>query len=396
MLTETPRHSAGHAAAPERASGAAHGSPLVRAVLAAAACVLLSGCGSLYVWQAARGEWHVLHERVPIDTLLADPHTPQTLRAHLLTVRATREFASRELKLPDNRSYRSYADVGRPYVVWNVVAAPEFSVAPRRWCFPVAGCVAYRGYFRERQARDFAAGLAVRGYDVTVDGVPAYSTLGRFADPVLSSMLAYGDDELAATIFHELAHQLLYVRGDPEFNEAFATTVEDTGLERWLTAQGAMRRLREAREREQDSAALAALMARARAHLARLYASGASRSEMRADKAGILASLAADMRALEVREAVSYPLYEKWMAAGLNNARLAAVSTYSDCVPGFRRLLAGADGDLERFYAAARELARRPRAERHVQLCVTGPAAATATAPHAGEAQSAGGSSGSR
>src|SRR5207248_938924 len=177
------------------------------------------------------------------------------LRAHLEEVHAAREFASRELGLPPGGSYGSDADIGRPYVVWKVVAAPEFSVSPKRWCFPVAGCVAYRGYFREQRAREFAAALAVRGFDVSVDGVPAYSTLGRFADPVLSSMLRYGDDELAATIFHELAHQLLYVRDDSEFNEAFATTVEDAGLERWLTQQGASRRLQQLRERQAHAAA---------------------------------------------------------------------------------------------------------------------------------------------
>src|SRR5947207_1836588 len=234
MLTESPPLGA--------ANPAAHVVCGMRALLLAAACALLCGCGTLYLMQAASGEWQVLRRRVPIDTLLADPHTPPALRAHLEEVHAAREFASGELGLPDSSSYRSYADIGRPYVVWNVVAAPEFSVSPKRWCFPIAGCVAYRGYFREQRAREFAAALAVRGLDVAVDGVPAYSTLGRFADPVLSSMLRYGDDELAATIFHELAHQLLYVRDDSEFNEAFATTVEDAGLERWLTQQGASRR----------------------------------------------------------------------------------------------------------------------------------------------------------
>src|SRR6202035_1914720 len=155
--------------------------------------------------------------------LLGRPPPPGRGPARREAVHRMRLSASRELELPDNGSYRSYADVGRPYVVWNVVAAPEFSVSPKRWCFPIAGCVAYGGYFREQRARGFAAGLAARGFDVSVDGVPAYSTLGRFADPVLSSMLRYGDDELAATIFHELAHQLLYVRDDSEFNEAFAT-----------------------------------------------------------------------------------------------------------------------------------------------------------------------------
>src|SRR5881394_1117884 len=204
MVTETAARGVRD---PGDAAGVVRG---VRALLLGAACVLFSGCATPYLLQAASGEWQLLHRRVPIDSLLADPRTPPALRGSLEEVHAAREFASRELHLPDNASYRSYADIGRPYVVWNVVAAPEF-----------------------------AAALAVRGFDVAVDGVPAYSTLGRFADPVLSSMLRYGDDELAATIFHELAHQLLYVRDDSEFNEAFASTVEDEGLERWLRHLGA-------------------------------------------------------------------------------------------------------------------------------------------------------------
>jgi predicted aminopeptidase len=372
MLTETPAAGAARSevTAPARAhAGAAWA---VRALLTAAACALIGGCGSLYVAQAAVGEWRVLHARVPIDRLLADPATPAVLRARLEEVSAARAFASRELKLPDNSSYRTYADIRRPYVVWNVVAAPEFSVQPRRWCFPVAGCVDYRGYFRERRAREFAAGLAVRGYDVAVEGVPAYSTLGRFADPVLSSMLRYDDDELAATIFHELAHQLLYVRDDSEFNEAFATEVEDAGLERWLVHQGAPpRRLREFRREQANMEAFVSLLARGRARLRELYASEAAPAEMRERKALILHDLGEELRALERRLGVSYPLYEQWIARGLNNAHLASVATYYDCVPGFRRLLADSGSDLERFYAAARALAHEPRAVRHARLCTS-------------------------
>jgi predicted aminopeptidase len=367
MLTETP-------------AAGARGSAVVRALLLGAACALLSACGTPYLMQAAGGEWGVLHEREPIDKLLADPDTPPALRAQLEQVHAAREFASHELGLPDNKSYRSYADIGRRYVVWNVVATPEFSVHPKRWCFPVAGCVAYRGYFHEERAREFAADLAVRGYDVAVDGVPAFSTLGKFADPVLSSMLPYGDDELAATIFHELAHQLLYVPDDSEFNEAFATTVEDVGLERWLTHQGKVQRMAAYREDERQEQELVALMARARGELERLYASGLPEEEMRERKAAIFHRLGGDIRALEHREGVSYPLYDEWIEAGLNNARLASVATYFDCVPGFKRLLQEQDNDLPRFYAAVRELARLPRAERHARLC-TPPAAARLTTP---------------
>lgn len=340
-----------------------------RALLLLAACALLPGCGTLYVMQAASGEWRVLRARVPIDEVIADSRTPPELRRRLEEVRQARAFAVSDLGLPSNRSYTTYADIGRPYVVWNVVATPEFSVQPEHWCFPVAGCVAYRGYFSELRARDFAYRLEQRGSDVVVEGVPAYSTLGRFADPVLSSMLRYGEDDLVATIFHELAHQLLYVRNDSGFNEAFAITVEDVGLERWLKARGAADRFREFRAEEARNAALIAVLTRARSALAALYASGRTPGEMRTGKARILATLAADIRARERSDRVRYPVYDEWIMTGLNNAQLASVATYYECVPGFRRLLGAEGGDLPRFYAAVRRLARESRAERHARLC---------------------------
>lgn len=347
----------------------------VRAVALAAACALLAGC---YLLQATTGEWRVLHARVPLATVIADPATPAALRARLTEVEAARDFAVHELGLPDNKSYRSYADLHRPFVVWNVVAAPEFSLNPVHWCFPVAGCVAYRGYFHEQRARDFALRLETRGLDVVVEGVPAYSTLGKFADPVLSTMLRYDDDELVATIFHELSHQLLYVPNDSEFNEAFATTVEEVGLGRWLAARGAPQRIERFRDEQRQEAALLGLLAPARARLATLYGSGVPAEQMRAGKRRLLAELAAAIAALERREGVHYPVYDQWMSSGLNNAQLASIATYYDCVPGFKRLLAAEDGDLTRFYGAARQLAREPRAERHAQLCTAAATAAPA------------------
>ena len=368
MLTETSSGSV-----PRRHTGARGVRSLARLVLAGALCVVLGGC---YLLQAADGEYRLLHARVPLATLIDAPGTQPALRARLEEVRAARDFASRELGLPDNDSYRSYADIGRPFVVWNVVAAPEFSLAPKRWCFPVAGCVAYRGYFHERRARQLALELEARGFDVVVEGVPAYSTLGRFADPVISSMLRYDDDELAATIFHELAHQLIYVKNDSEFNEAFATTVEEAGLRRWLEHQQAAQRIARFHADQQHEAALLALLKPARARLAALYESGAPFGELRAGKQRILGGLAADIGALERRQGVHYPVYDQWIAAGLNNAQLAAVATYYDCVPGFERLLAAENGDLPRFYAAVRALAQAPHATRHAQLCGTAEAPA--------------------
>jgi predicted aminopeptidase len=343
--------------------------PLLRGLLLALLLASLSGCGTLYVAQAAGGEWHVMRARKPIDKVLADPNTPASLRDTLTEVRAAREFASRELKLPDNRSYRTYADIHRRYVVWNVVATPELSVHPKQWCFPIAGCVAYRGYFSEKRARAFAASLSRRGFDVILDGVPAYSTLGKFADPVLSSMLPYGPDELAAIIFHELAHQLIYVKNDTQFNEAFAMTVEYAGLERWLTLNGHADRFQRYREQSAREKEYVELFAHKREQLAKLYASGLPPAQMREKKATAFAELAAEIRDLEQRQGVHSTLYEEWIKEGLNNARLASLANYYDCLPGFERLLAEQGNDLPRFYTAVREQARLPMAERHEKLC---------------------------
>ncbi len=338
---------------------------LLAAVLAAA----LPGCGTMYLAQAAAGQWQVLHKRRPIESVVLDKRTPEPVRQTLFEVRDAREFASQELKLPDNRSYRTYADIGRRYVVWNVVATPEFSVDPQRWCFPIAGCVAYRGYFKEQRAKAFAAALAKQGFDVTVGGVTAYSTLGKFADPILNTMLGYGDSELAATMFHELAHQLLYVKNDSEFNESFAMTVEAEGLRRWLKLHGQSDALAQYQTSRAQERAFIELFTQVRGRLARLYASAVPVPEMRRRKAEILAQLANDLVALERRLKVHYPLYDEWVAQGLNNAQLASMATYFDCIPGFERLLAEQDGDLPRFYEAARQLAKLPRAERHEKLC---------------------------
>ncbi len=338
----------------------------MRLLLIVAVVTALPGC---YVMQAASGELHVMHARKPIDKVLSDPGTPESLRDTLTEVEAAREFASKELKLPDNRSYRTYADVHRPFVVWNVVAAPEFSVHPKQWCFPIVGCVAYRGYFSQEKAQRFAANLSRRGFDVTLDGVPAYSTLGKFADPVLSTMIRYGADELAAIIFHELAHQLLYVKNDTQFNEAFATTVENAGLERWLALNGRSDRFQRYRKDSVREKEYVELFARTREELAKLYASGLPIAEMREKKAAAFEQLAAEIRALEAHQGVHSSLYDEWIKQGLNNARLASLANYYDCVPGFERLLAEEGDDLPRFYAAARKLARLPMSERHEKLC---------------------------
>jgi predicted aminopeptidase len=341
---------------------------LLTIALLLAAISMLPGCGSLYLLQAARGQAQILVDRRPINDVVADPKTPPTVRATLAEVSAARDFASRELGLPDNRSYRVYADIGRPYVVWNVVAAPEFSVRPKVWCFPVAGCVTYRGYFRQKSAQSYADKLGGQGFDTVVEGVPAYSTLGHFDDPILNTMLPYGRDQLAAIIFHELAHQLIYVSGDSAFNEAFASTVEEAVLPRWLTSKGRPADIEKFQRSEAHAREFSAVLAQARRDLARLYASKQPPEQMRDAKRARLAALGDELRATEKRLRASSG-YGAWAAKGFNNAELASVATYENCMPGFRRLLAQQDGNLPRFYAAVRALSKKPLAQRDGDLC---------------------------
>ena len=336
----------------------------------------LAGCGTPYLLQATRGQWQVMAERQPIERVLAAPDTPEPLRRQLGEIRQARQFASRELGLPDNRSYTTYADVGRPFVVWNVVATPEFSVQPLQWCFPVAGCVAYRGYFREPAAREFARRLEQRGYDVTLGGVTAYSTLGRLADPVLSSMLRYGDIEVIGTLFHELAHQVVYVPGDSAFNEAFAVTVEQEGLARWLRARGRVAEFDDYLQRRAEQLEFVALARGARAQLAGLFAQpDLDDAARRAGKAAVFADLVQALRALQARLGPQRGSgIGAWVDRGLNNAHLASVATYWDCVPGFEQALAAQGYDLPGFYREVRRLATLAPDQRRAQLCGATPA----------------------
>jgi predicted aminopeptidase len=322
----------------------------------------LGGCS--YLWQAGRGQWQLMHGRQPIATLLASEQTDAVLKGRLQQVQSARDFAVQVLHLPDNSSYRSYRALQRPYVVWNVVAAPEFSVTPIHWCFPFTGCIAYRGYFREASARRYAARLQQRGFDTHVGGVAAYSTLGKFSDPVLDTMLRYGDAELAGILFHELAHQLLYVPGDSEFNEAFATAVEEAGLNAWLGSSGRTAELRTLAERRAWQQRGTDLLGAARLQLAALYREKLPPAQLRARKATAFTELGVALITLQRESAGAAGAYQTWVDAGLNNAHLAAVATYQACVPAWRRLQAAAPGDWPRFYAAARAVAKRGPAAR--------------------------------
>jgi predicted aminopeptidase len=319
--------------------------------------VTLPGCALGYLTQAAQGQWRLMRARRPIEQVIADPGAGPELKARLRVVQDARDFAVSDLGLPDNRSYRSYSDLNRPYVVWNVVAAPEFSVRPQRWCFPFTGCLSYRGYFREQDARKMAAALAARGNDVMVGGVAAYSTLGHFADPVLNTMLRYGDLGLVSTIFHELAHQLIYVRGDSEFNESFAVSVEQEGLRRWLAARARSLELQDYSARHRSEQLIVNVFADGRRRLAALYALSPAPpvAQRRERKQEILTATGEQVLAVE-RQFEVRTGYDQWISDGLNNAHLASVGTYFDCVPGFQRLLAANGGNLPAFYAAVRTM----------------------------------------
>jgi predicted aminopeptidase len=280
-----------------------------------------------------------------------------------------RQFAVNELALPDNASYQRYADLGRPYPVWSVFAAPEFSLELRRWCYPVVGCATYRGYFDQAAAESYAQALRAEGYEASVQGVPAYSTLGWFPDPLLNSFVNRGEGALAALIFHELAHQVVYAPGDSAFNEAFATAVEREGVRRWMDAHGTPEQRAAWAQYQARRDQFLSLLRNARAELATLYASGMPADAMRERKGRILAGLQRDYAALRASWG-GWPGYDRYFAQSPGNAHLGAVATYNDLVPGFEALLAAEGGDLPRFYARVRELASLPQPQRHAQLAM--------------------------
>ena len=339
-----------------------------RLLLFAALAPLLGGCAALgYYAQAARGQMDLLRRATPIEQELANPAVAPELKTKLREVMRIREFASRELDLPDNDSYKRYADLGRRYALWNVFAAPEFAVAPITFCFPIAGCVAYRGYFVEADAQAAAVVLRAQGNDVYVGGVPAYSTLGWFDDPVLSTFIRYPEAELARLMFHELAHQLLYVKGDTRFNESFAVTVERAGVERWLAANGNARERASYEHLQAIKSGFVALLLKYQGILKAYYQLDIPAEQKRQGKARRFAEMEAEYRELKASWG-GFAGYDRWFAGNPNNATLASVALYTDLVPAFTALLDREGGDLPRFYAAVKALAKLPRDERDATL----------------------------
>ncbi|WP_334189287.1 aminopeptidase [Noviherbaspirillum sp.] len=323
-----------------------------------------------YYGQAVHGQLAMLAAMRPINAYLEDPHVDPALKRQLMKVQQIRNFAVQELGLPANESYTHYADIGREYVVWNVIATPELSMQPVQWCYPVAGCANYRGYYDKDDALSHARTLQAAGYDVHVAGVPAYSTLGWFSDPVLSTFIHYSEPQLARLVFHELAHQVLFAHGDSEFNESFAMAVEEAGVERWIARYGDESMRQRHLKNESRKKDFLALLEKYQARLQRVYASEASNDEKRARKAEIFRALRDEFQ--HVRVAWNgYAGYDGWFAQKLTNAHLASIATYHNFVPGFKALLAK-QTKLPEFYETVRSLAALPLKLRHEQLTQLG------------------------
>ena len=355
------------------------------------AVLAMSGCQTFsYYGQAIKGQYGIVAHQTRIEKLLADPKTPPPLKAKLQLVQSLRAFAKKDLKLPVDGHYQKYADVHRPFVVWNVEAAPEFSLEPKTWWYPFVGSLEYRGYFAERGAQKYAASLQKKGYDVYVGGVEAYSTLGWFKDPVLNTFISEPEPDLAETLFHELGHQRVFASGDTDFNEAFATTVGQEGARRWLRAKGdqaaSEKYLAELRRTDQFTH----LIMNTRERLEALY--GDERTEegevkaverkratppeqLRREKQDLIGRLQREYARLKLQWGGDTQ-YDDWFAQPVNNAQLNSVAAYYDLVPGFERLLEQNGGDLEKFYQAAERLAGEPKAERHRWLRTLGSATA--------------------
>lgn len=329
---------------------------------------LLTACESIpYYSQAVRGHFALMMERRPIQQLLGDDDLDGTLKRQLLLAQSMRDFASESLKLPDNGSYRSFVPVAGEALVWSLVATEAYSIEPRQWCYPVIGCASYRGYFSLKEAQYQALKLEEEGFDVALEPVPAYSTLGWFEDPLPGTVIHWSEWQLAGLIFHELAHQRLYIPNDSAFNESFANKVQQAGVARWLSTAGDGEQFDAWELAQQRQRTVVALLLAARRELADLYASPLGQQEMEAAKTARFTQLKSDYRHLRQGWG-AVGGYDDWFERKLNNARLASVATYENWVPVFDLLLARAKGDFARFYQACEKLAGMPAEQRQEEM----------------------------
>lgn len=341
---------------------------LIQAMALILLSVLLVSCEAVSFYsQAARGQLAIVFSRQDIRRLLGDEDLPDETRGKFQQVLAIRDFAQQELQLPVGDHFSSYVDLDREHVVWNVYAAPEFSLDPVSWCYPIAGCVSYRGYFSEAGARRYAQRLIEQGFDVYTGGVDAYSTLGWFEDSLLSTVLNRQSFQLAGLIFHELAHQVVYVPGETAFNESFATAVEREGIRRWLLASDQEEQLHMALLSTTRQQQFIALIGRYQEQFAGLYDESIDREQMRNRKEELQQSMRRDYEQLKIQWQ-DYGGYDSWFDQSLNNAQLSTVSTYNDYVPFFNSLLQEVGGDFRRFYESVRGLAELSPEERQQRL----------------------------
>ena len=328
----------------------------------------LTGCSSIsYYGQAISGHFSLMAKRQPIEQIVEDNRVSPELKARLLLAQSIRNFASDALKLPDNASYRSFVPVTGGAVVWSLVATGSFSVEPKQWCYPVIGCASYRGYFSLDDAQAHAAELEAEGLDIAVEPVPAYSTLGWFDDPLPGTVVYWNDWQLAGLVFHELAHQRLYIADDSAFNEAFANTVQKAGVAIWLDATQPVEKREAWRISRQRESAFIKLLLETRERLKTLYESSLEETEMVHQKQAAFDRLVKDYRQLR-REWQGFSGYDAWFERKLNNARLASVATYEEWTPAFELLLDRADGEFSTFYQACEKLAGLPSGQRQIEM----------------------------
>ena len=332
------------------------------------ATVLLSGCSDIgYYWHSSKGHMSIMNKRTDITTLLADPEIDVELRSRLLLVQQIRAFSIEALALPDNGSYTNYAKLDQPYVLKNLFAAPEFSTRLLSWCYPIAGCASYRGYYDEALLAEFVAELKKDNADIHIGEVPAYSTLGWFDDPVLSSFIHWPDYRLAGLLFHELTHQRLYIDNDTKFNESLASAVQQMGTELWLKSRHRTNEIEQYRQSIIYRQAVVKLIEQTRTTLDVLYQSDVAQSKKREMKLQIL-DTAIDQHT-ELATALNYKGgFAAWFSRGLNNAKLASISAYSDYVPAFVNIMTAQQGDFEAFFDAVEIIGNLPKAERNTCL----------------------------
>jgi predicted aminopeptidase len=332
--------------------------------------VALSGCEAVgFYRQAIAGEYQILAHQKSVESLIADPATPPKLKAKFEEVLKIRQFAALELKEPADKSYTKYTDLHRPCVVWTVVVAPALSLEPKTWWFPVVGRASYRGYFNEASARRYAEKWEKRGWDVDVGGVETYSTLGWFRDPLLNTFIYERDSDLAEIIFHELAHRRLFIPGDTDFNEAFATTVAQEGVRRWYLAAKKNKEYEDyvtERRREND---FVKLVLAGRGQLESVYSDARlPDAEKLRRKEDVIREMRENYAKLKTRWGVTKSGYDDWFSDPINNAKLNTIAAYYDLVPGFQAALKAQGGDIEKFYQAVSALAKMPLEKRHEAL----------------------------